>query len=163
MNTLKHIYFLLIVAVIGSPLFAQVRTGQHAPEIALKTVDGKDIHLSDLKGKVVLVDFWASWCGPCRRNNPHLVKLYKKYHEKGLEIFGVSLDQDESQWKKAINHDGLSWIHVLDNRGGNENSAYVYGVDVIPSSFLLDKEGNIKAIDLEGSSLETEVKSLLKN
>ncbi len=125
-------------------------------------MNGNLIRLSDLKGKVVLIDFWASWCGPCRKNNPHLVKLYHKYHGKGLEIFGVSLDDDHQSWKEAVSHDRMEWIQVIDDKGWDASSALAYGVEMIPSSFLIDRDGVIRKVNAEGWPLEAEIKALLK-
>ena len=141
---------------------AQMNTGKTASELSLPDRDGNVLKLSDLKGKVVLIDFWASWCGPCRKNNPHLVKLYQKYHEKGLEIYGVSLDNDHRSWQAAVQQDQINWIQVIDDKGWEASSALAYGVDMIPSSFLIDRDGVIRKINAEGWPLESEIKSLLK-
>jgi peroxiredoxin len=137
--------------------------GQTATDLSLPDLNGKMITLSELKGKVVLIDFWASWCGPCRHNNPRLAKLYKKYHSKGLEIYGISLDEEIDSWKKAVRHDKLNWIQVIDDKGWEAPSASAYGVDMIPSSFLIDREGVIRTINAEGPDLESSVKDLLKD
>ncbi len=142
--------------------FSQIKKGKPAPEISLINMEGNQINLSDLKGKVVLIDFWASWCGPCRNNNPRLIKLYQKYHDKGFEILGVSIDNNAQDWKQAVNEDHLEWIQVDDKNGWNASTAKVYNVNAIPSSFLIDKDGIIREIDLEGRQLESKIKSLLK-
>lgn len=128
--------------------------GNIAPELAFKDPEGNVRKLSDLRGKVVLVDFWASWCGPCRRENPHVVAMYKKYHNKGFEVFSVSLDKDANSWKAAIAKDGLSWPnHVSDLKQWGSEAAKIYGVSSIPCTFLLDREGHILAKGLRGESL----------
>jgi thiol-disulfide isomerase/thioredoxin len=114
-----------------------------------------------MKGKVVLVDFWASWCGPCRKNNPNLVALYSKYKAQGLEILGVSIDKSKSDWTKAIEKDGLTWLQVLDPGGWNAQSTLDYGVDAIPASFLIDKAGVIRGVNLEGRELEATIRKLV--
>ena len=141
--------------------FCQAKVNEPAPEITLPDMDGKTMSLSSLKGKVVLIDFWASWCGPCRKSNPHLVKFYKKYHQNGLEIIGVSIDDNAEAWKEAVQKDKLAWIQLNDNKSWSASSSS-YGVDAIPSSFLIDKKGIIHSINLVGRSLEAEVKELLK-
>jgi thiol-disulfide isomerase/thioredoxin len=156
--------FIFITILIGMSMSgsAQIKRGQQAPELSLPNLQGNLIPLSGFKGKVVLIDFWASWCVPCRKNNPHLVQLYKKYHGLGLEIYGVSIDDHEMNWKEAVQHDQLEWIQVNDNRGWNAPSIVAYDLNAIPTSFLLDKKGVIREVDLTGHKLESEIKSLLK-
>jgi peroxiredoxin len=159
---MNRIYILLFLIIPSLNAFPQMNTGKTAPELSLPDADGNLIKLSDLKGKVVLIDFWASWCGPCRKNNPHLVKLYHKYHDRGFEIYGVSLDDDHLSWKDAVHHDAMSWVQVIDDKGWNASSAMAYGVEMIPSSFLIDKQGVIHTVNAEGWPLESEIKTLLK-
>ena len=159
---MNRIFFTVFLMAITSNLFSQMRIGEDATELSLPDQTGKMVSLSELKGKVILIDFWASWCGPCRQNNPHLIKLYNKFHDKGLEIYGISLDEEVSNWKKAVRHDKLSWVQVIDDKGWEAQSAAKYGVDMIPSSFLIDKQGVIRAINIEGSELENNIKELLK-
>ena len=125
-----------------------------APDITLPNPEGDTISLSSLKGKYVLLDFWASWCKPCRMESPNLVRSYNKYHEKGFEIFQVSLDKKKESWIEAIESDQLNWIHVSDLQFWNSSAAKLYQVQAIPASFLLDKNGKIIAKNLRGNSLE---------
>ncbi len=129
--------------------------GMPAPDIEQPSPDGTPMRLSDLRGKVVLIDFWASWCGPCRRENPHVVRLYERFHDKGFEIFSVSLDQSRDKWLDAIQKDGLRWpCHVSDLRGWNSAAGRLYGISSIPATVLVDREGNILARNLRGAELE---------
>lgn len=130
-------------------------------EIALPTVKGDTLKLSSLKGKVLLVDFWASWCAPCRASNKQLVKLYSKYKDKGFEILGVSLDESTKEWKKAISKDKITWLQIIDNGGWEAKTAIRWNISQIPTSFLIDKNGNIVAMDLEKEELEKAIKELL--
>ena len=137
--------------------------GALAPDLAFTSPDGKVIKLSDLRGKIVLVDFWASWCRPCRMENPNVVAAYKKFKDKGFTIYSVSLDQDASKWKGAIQQDGLEWPnHVSDLKGWQSQAAAMYGVQGIPAQFLLDKDGKIVAKNLRGEQLEEKLTELLK-
>ena len=139
-----------------------IEIGSKAPEIALSDLNGKIIKLSSLKGKVVLIDFWASWCRPCRAENPNVVRLYKKYKNKNFTIFSISLDQDKNKWKDAINQDKLSWPnHVSELSGWRSTPATKYGVSSIPKTFLIDKNGIIIGYDLRGEALENKLSELL--
>ena len=142
---------------------ASLMIGGVAPDIKLNGPDGKPVSLSSLRGKVVLIDFWASWCGPCRRENPNVVKMYQKYKDQGFEIFGVSLDNDANRWKGAIQTDGLTWFHVSDLMGWKSKPAQMYQVHSIPATFLLDKQGKIIAKGLRGAELEAAVANALNN
>ncbi len=142
---------------------SRVAVGAIAPDLEFPDPDGKMRKLSDLRGKVVLLDFWASWCGPCRRENPNVTKIYAQYHDKGFEVFSVSLDSDAASWKRAIEADKLVWPnHVSDLKKWQSQAAAIYGVRSIPSTFLLDKEGRIVQRDLRGADLERAVKQLVE-
>jgi thiol-disulfide isomerase/thioredoxin len=162
---------------------SRIAIGAPAPDINLPSPDGKNYALSSLKGKVVLLDFWASWCGPCRKSNPHVVDMYKKYNGKGFEVFNVSLDginprmiaqlntpelKDQElkaakdRWVAAIKQDNLKWpYHVSDLQHWNSAPAATYGVRSIPRTFLIDKNGNIAGDNLRGEQLEAKIKELL--
>lgn len=137
--------------------------GTVAPEISLPDPDGKVISLSSLRGNIVLIDFWAAWCGPCRKENPNVVRLYHKFHDKGFEIFGVSLDKSKTSWVKAIQKDKLTWTHVSDLKYWKSAAAGLYGVNSIPFTVLIDKEGKIIAKNLRGQSLERKLEELFNH
>lgn len=145
--------------------YKRVNSGsQIAPEISLNNPDGKEIKLSSLRGQYVLIDFWASWCAPCRKELPNVVKLYNQYKSKGFTIYSVSLDKDISAWKKAIQDDNLSWPnHVSDLLGWESELPTLYGFQGIPHTVLIDKEGKIIESGLRGESLEQKLKELFKN
>jgi peroxiredoxin len=139
-----------------------INIGAIAPEINLKSPDGKFIALSSLKGKVVLLDFWASWCRPCRAENPNVVRLYNKYKDKGFTVYSVSLDQKKDKWLAAINQDQLTWSnHVSELTGWKSSAGNKYGVSSIPKTFLIDAKGKIIAYDLRGNDLEKKLSEIL--
>lgn len=142
--------------------FKNTNIGNIATNFTLDTPDRNKISLADYKGKYTLIDFWASWCGPCRKENPALVKVYQKYKDKNFAILGVSLDDDLLKWKNAIAADGLSWKHVSDLKGWENKVAVMYGVESIPQSFLLDTEGKIIAKSIRSDELDVLLNKLLK-
>ena len=155
-------YFLFATALFLSVIAsAQPKIGTLSPEITLKDVNGKEISLSSLKGKVVLIDFWASWCGPCRKSMKHLSAIYPALKTKGFEIYGISIDENTDDWKKAVAADKISWLQVNENGGWNAPVANLWKIDQIPTSYLLDKQGKIVARDLEGRQLEAKINQLL--
>jgi thiol-disulfide isomerase/thioredoxin len=137
-------------------------TGAVAPDFTQNTTEGKPMNLSDLRGKVLLVDFWASWCGPCRKENPHVVKLYEQYKDKGFDVLGVSLDNNKDAWIKAIEKDGLPWHHISDLKGWQNEAAQLYSVSSIPHTILLDRAGRILARNLRGPALDEALKEIFK-
>ena len=139
----------------------QLSDGKEMPDIKLKNPEGKEIALSSLRGKLVLIDFWASWCGPCRKENPNVVRLYNAYKKKGFEIYSVSLDEDKEKWMKAIEKDGLTWIHVSDLGGWYSSVCSQFNISSIPFTILVSKDGKIIAKGLRGQELEEKVKEIL--
>lgn len=131
--------------------------GQPAPEIALPNPEGQVVKLSSMKGKYVLVDFWAKWCGPCRQENPNVVRVYNKYKDKGFTVFGVSLDRTKEDWVRAIQEDNLTWTHVSDLKFWQSEAAKTYSISAIPFSLLLDPNGVIIAKNLRGAALENKL------
>jgi peroxiredoxin len=128
--------------------------GHQAPDFTLIDAGGKPISLSSFRGNYVLVDFWASWCGPCRKENPAIVKAFHRFHATGFEILGVSLDDKRAPWISAIATDHLAWTQVSDLKGWESSAAELYGIRGIPMNFLLDREGKIIAKALRGEELE---------
>jgi len=134
--------------------------GQDAPEIASPSSDGKIMKLSAIKGKYVLVDFWASWSAPCRTENVNLLDIYNKYRDQGFEVFQVSLDQSKSSWERAIKEDGLPWINVCDLKFWDSEAVKLYGVETIPANFLVDRDGSIISKNLKGDALDKKLSDI---
>jgi peroxiredoxin len=141
-------------------VYKKVAVGMMAPDIKQPGIDGNQISLSSLKGKYVLVDFWASWCAPCRKENPDIVKAYGKYNSRGFEILGVSYDNKKDRWENAIKKDSLTWPQVSDLKGWNNATAATYYIKAIPSNLLVDKEGRIVAKNLLGKKLYAKLEEI---
>jgi thiol-disulfide isomerase/thioredoxin len=154
---MKNIFILASLLLLSVVSFSQNNTSGKVPEITLKDTSGKTVKLSSLQGKVVLIDFWASWCGPCRRANKHLKELYNKYKDQGLEILSISVDDNKKDWKTAIKEDKTKWVHVIDDM----NYANAWRIQYIPTTFLVDKQGNFASINPNISELDGLIRKLL--
>ena len=160
---------LLLMAVTVQAQEKGTNIGQEAPDIKMRNPEGTVIELNALRGQVVLIDFWASWCGPCRRENPVVVEAYESFKDsefkigKGFTVFSVSLDKNQKAWEQAIADDRLLWpYHVSDLAGWNSRIAAIYRVNGIPMNFLIDKNGVIVAKNLRGPALKSALQQLLK-
>jgi len=138
------------------------KIGEQFTDFESEDKNGKLKKLSELKGKAILLEFWASWCGPCRQENPNLVKTYEKYNPKGFQIFAVSLDEDKESWLKAIEKDSLNWEHVSDLKGQRNEASLIYGINGIPDNFLIAENGEIIGRNLRGDKLNEKLKEILE-
>jgi len=138
------------------------KIGEQFADFEMSNPNGQMKKLSEVKGKAVLLEFWASWCGPCRKENPNLVKTFKKYNPKGFEIFAVSLDEDEENWIKAIEKDSLNWKQVSDLKGKGNEASLIYGINGIPDNFLIAENGEIIGRNLRGEELNLKLKEILE-
>ena len=141
----------------------RIALGAVAPEFISKNPAGQSVDLKTYRGKYTLIEFWASWCAPCREESPTLVRLYNKYKQNGFDILSVSIDSDKSRWENAINKDGYVWQNVSELDGYSGATAALYTVTAIPNSFLLDKNGKIIAKNLRGKNLENKLVELMGN
>lgn len=139
-----------------------VQVGDKYTDFTEQNISGKNISLSDYNGKVVLLEFWGTWCGPCREGNPELVKIYNDFKNKGFNILGVAADSDKDYWMKAVKQDGLIWENVTDLKGDQNKAALIYGVSYYPSNYLINKEGVIIAKDLQGDALRAKLTEVLQ-
>lgn len=154
--------FVLIVCAFASKAQGPIpNITDRRLDFTVTSLKGDSIKLSSLKGKILILDFWASWCGPCRYANKNLVKLYSKYKNKGLEILSVSLDDEMKDWKKAISKDKITWLQAIDPGGWEAMAATKWQVDAIPATFVVNKDGDVVAINLEKDELEKKIKELL--
>ncbi len=138
------------------------KVGEAFVDFEMEDQNGKLKKLSEIKGNAILLEFWASWCGPCRRENPNLVKTYERFHRKGFEIFAVSLDENKESWIKAIEEDSLHWDHVSDLKGQGNEASLIYGINGIPDNFLIDESGIIIGRNLRGEELSLKLKEILE-
>lgn len=162
---MKNILLLASTLLICTVSFSQSTTDKkRVPDITLKDTSGRQVKLSDFKGKIVLIDFWASWCEPCRAESPNLKTQYKLYKDKGFEIISVSLDTDKKNWLKAIADDGLTWLQVSDLKGYRSEAVQSYGIGGVPSFFLIGRDGKIIAnTNIQGEPLNQRLAEMFKN
>lgn len=160
-NVRKILLFIILQVLLFRHGDAQSIFSSQNLEIALPSLKGNLIRLSDYKGKVILIDFWASWCGPCRTSNKNLVKIYDKYKTKGFEIFGVSIDENPKAWEKAVKADKVSWVQVIDKGGWEAGTAMKWNVSYLPTTYLISSDGKLIARDPDKKELEKILDNLL--
>ena len=159
---MKHFFAVIVLLFSTVAIYSQPQPGTKAPDIALPDAKGQVIKLSSLQGKVVLLDFWASWCGPCRRSNGRTLSVYNEYKDKGFEVYSVSIDESKRAWENAVQQDKMTWLQVIDTKAGTGNElTRTWNLQYIPSTFLIDKEGKIVAVAPEKDELEKWLKKLL--
>ena len=169
-RNLKRVVLIISITICAISANGQkYSVGEKAPNIVLNAPDGKEIKLSSLRGQMVLIDFWASWCAPCRKENPYIVQAYQKYKDvvfkngNGFTIFSVSLDMNQKAWEMAIQKDNMEWpAHVSDLKGWKGKAAELYDIQSIPASYLIDGEGRIVAVNVRGSELDAKLRKYKK-
>lgn len=139
-----------------------IKIGEKYIDFTELNTEGRNVSLSDFKGKVVLLEFWGSWCAPCRKGNPELVQTYNQFKDRGFDILGVAADDDKNEWIDAVKKDGLNWENVCDLRGDKNRASLIYGISYYPANFLIDKKGTIIAKDLRGNELRSKLEEILK-
>jgi len=167
---MKYILILFVSLMMMGSAEPTFKVGEMAPDIALPNLNGDIVKLSSLRGQMVFIDFWASWCKPCRKENPEILETYMKYKDEefengeGFTVYGVSLDKKKEAWQKAITKDGLIWeTHVSDLKGWKNEAALAYGISSVPMSYLIDGDGVIVAVNPRGDKLEKELKKNRKS
>lgn len=162
MSIMKNLIAAIAFVLITTSIHSQPAIGTKAPDISLPDANGQIIKLSSLQGKVVLLDFWASWCGPCRISNREMAPLYNQYKNKGFEVYAVSIDGSKQPWENAVKQDKSTWLQVIDTRAGTGNElTQTWNLQYIPAAFLIDKQGKIVAVAPQKDELEKWLKKLL--
>ena len=159
---IKSFHIMVQQALMMAQKTEAIKVGNEAPELILPMPNDKDLALSSLRGKVVLIDFWASWCAPCRKELPNVKRAYEKYKSKGFEILGVSLDKDRNAWLEAVSKEGLTWPQVSDLKQWQSEACQIYAIQSIPYTVLIDKDGKILATELRGAELDKKLSEVFK-
>ena len=155
---MRKLFFTFFIIVNTFILNAQIKVGDKLPAITLKSNSNSDVNLTSFQGKYILIDFWASWCAPCRMANKNLVKLYEQYKVQNFEIVGISIDNDKTKWLKAIEKDKLKHQQLIDPKGFDAKTAVTFGVDALPSTYLFDASGKLIAINPTEAQIIAQIK-----